>query len=629
MRGSGVQGPGNRARVAQPPTLDAMRKSMGIAVVGVFALVLGGCSSGPTDTEQAAQQFAEALTQRNAQAAADLTSDPAAAAAAITQMFDGLDPQDVRFTVATTDSDAGTFTLAADWTLGEPETAPAPAPAPPEKWTYTTTGGGAGVADGGAIPWDPQLLAPGLTADSTLRYTTLSGGSPTVLDAAGRPLMAEQTVTLVNVDTVQTPDPAVTAAALAPLLATVAPTLTAASVQADLAAAQGKTATVITLRDADLEPIAGALAAVPGVTLVKQTRLLTVDKADTSPALDGLRQLWQEGQDAAAGWAVQLVRANGSADMVAGVEGTRAPDIASTLDPAVQSAAQDALAALPQQAAIVAIRPSTGAVLAVAQNAPATAQGPIALTGLYPPGSTFKTVTTSAALQQGSVTPDTVLPCPGSANIEGRTIPNDDNFDLGAVPLHTAFARSCNTTMGQLAVAMGPNALHDAALQFGLGVDYVTPGLTTVTGSVPAADTPAQRVEAAIGQGQVTASPFGMAMVAASIAKGSAPAPMLVLGQPGTANLTPAAAPVQVTDELRTMMRETVTAGTATQLVDLPDLRGKTGTAEVDSGPAHGWFVGIDGDVAFAVFVAGADSSAPAVDAAGRFLRPIQAQLPR
>ncbi|MBP1161814.1 hypothetical protein ABIC28_002949 [Rhodococcus sp. PvR044] len=624
-----------------------MRMKLSVAGIAVSALVLGGCTIGQTEseTEIAAQQFADALTQRNAQAAADLTSDPAAAAAAITQMFDGLAARDATFVVAGTDSDAGTFTLDADWTLGaepEPEaestttpsagamtTAAATESDSAQSWSYTTTGGGQAVADGGKIPWDPQLLAPGLTADSTLRYTTLAGGSPQVLDAAGRPLMTEQTVTLVNLDPATIPDPAGTAAAVAQLVGPVAPTVTPASLQADLAGSQGKTVTAITLRDADFQPIADRLAAIPGVQLVKQARLLTADKAMTSPTLDGLRELWQQGQDASAGWAVQLVSANGSAQRLAGEDGTVQPDIATTLDPTIQGAAQAAIADLPQQSAIVALRPSTGAVLAVAQNPAATAQGPIALTGLYPPGSTFKTVTTSAALQSGSVTLDTVLPCPGSANIEGRTIPNDDNFDLGSVPLHTAFARSCNTTMGALAVALPPTALPHAALQFGLGVDYVTPGLTTVTGSVPPADTPAQRVESAIGQGQVTATPFGMALVAASIAKGSTPAPMLVAGMPGVANTTPAPAPPQVTEQLRTMMRETVTGGTATQLADIADLRGKTGTAEVGDAPAHGWFVGIDGDVAFAVFVAGADSSAPAVDAAGRFLRPIQAQIPR
>ena len=70
------------------------------------------------------------------------------------------------------------------------------------------------------------------------------------------------------------------------------------------------------------------------------------------------------------------------------------------------------------------------------------------------------------------------------------------------------------------------------------------------------------------------------------------------------------------------MMRETITSGTATQLQDIPDMLGKTGTAEyIDNTHAHGWFVGIDGDLALAVFVSDAGSSGPAVDAAGRFLR--------
>jgi len=102
-------------------------------------------------------------------------------------------------------------------------------------------------------------------------------------------------------------------------------------------------------------------------------------------------------------------------------------------------------------------------------------------------------VTVSAALQAGQVTPDSILACPGTENIEGRQIPNDDNFDLGQVPLHTAFARSCNTTMGRLAVNLPPDGLTKAAAQLGLGIDYTAPGMTTVTGRVPVADTSALR----------------------------------------------------------------------------------------------------------------------------------------
>ncbi|MBC2642497.1 MULTISPECIES: penicillin-binding transpeptidase domain-containing protein [unclassified Rhodococcus (in: high G+C Gram-positive bacteria)] len=579
-----------------------------VAGIAVLASVLSACGLfGPDQPDTVSQQFADALNSDDVQAAADLTTDPAAAAAAITAMYDGLGNKDGTFTrteVQESGDNAGSFTMDVSWPF-----------APGQEWKYSTTGNATKDGDDWKIAWDPAVLAPGLTNDTTVRYTTTTGTPPKVLAAGGAPLLEQQVVTLVDVE--QGADTAAVAALLAPI----APTITAASLQQDLAGAQGKPVTAISLRAEDLAPIEAQLRQLPGVTLAPQTRLLSADKALASPTLAGLGDLWQEGQDASAGWAVQVVGQDGSAKTVAGEAGPDAPDIATTLDLPMQTAAERALADVPQQAAIVALRPSTGAVLAVAQNAPADALGPIALTGLYPPGSTFKTVTTSAALQAGAATPDTVLPCPGTENIEGRQIPNDDEFDLGAVPLHTAFARSCNTTMGRLAVGLPPDALQKAAQQFGLGVDYVTPGLTTVTGNVPIADSSAARVESAIGQGQVTASPFGMAMVAASIANGSTPSPMIVQGQPGTADKTVTPVPANVTADLRTMMRETVTGGTATALQDIPGLLGKTGTAESGSGPAHGWFVGIKNDLAFAVFIATGDSSAPAVQAAGRFLR--------
>ena len=572
-------------------------------------MVLAGCSDAEDRLDATVRSFAEALSRGDADAAADLTSDPAAASATLGELFASLG-SDVTFRpdrVRAVDSEGG-FALGATWTFG---------PDDAHEWTYTTDGEATADGQDWKIRWDPAVVAPGLDAGPLAYSTLVPQPAARVLDRTGAELLTQHVVTLVDL----APDADV--AAVAALLNPIAPTITAESLAADVGAAAGAPVTAVTLREEDLTPIEAALTALPGVTLRPQLRLLATDRALTSPTLSGLADLWQQRTDAAAGWAVTAQTSAGP-QRVGGQDAEPVGDISSTLDIGMQRAAEDALASLATPAAIVAIQPSTGNLLVVGQNAPADAQGPIALTGLYPPGSTFKTVTVSAALQAGQVTPDTIVNCPGTENIEGRQIPNDDEFDLGEVPLHTAFARSCNTTMGRLAVNLPPDALTDAAAQLGLGIDYVTPGMTTVTGSVPVADSSALRVEEGIGQGQVTASPFGMALVAATLAHGSVPAPAIVEGQPGVADRTPEPLPATIDDQVQAMMRETITDGTASQLQDIPGLLGKTGTAEyIDDQHAHGWFVGIAGDLALAVFVSDAGSSVPAVDAAGRFLRTV------
>lgn len=587
------------------------RHALGALLAAV--LVLAGCSDAEDRLDATVRGFADALSRGDAAAAAALTTDSAAASDTLGTLFASLGT-DVRFDVADRrrEEDAATFTLSATWKFGPGKTT---------EWTYTAEGRARADGDDWTVDWDPATVAPGLDA-GPLSYTTLAATpAARVVDRTGADLLTQHIVTLVELS------PGVDVNTVAALLNPAAPTITPQSLAADLAAADGKPVTAVTLREDDIAPIREQLAALAGVQLRPQTRLLATDRALTSPTLSGLSELWQQRTDAAAGWAV-LAETPSGPERVGGEDAGPVGDIASTLDIGMQRAAEAALAPLATPAAIVAIQPSTGALLTVAQNSPADAQGPIALTGLYPPGSTFKTVTVSAALQAGQVTPDTIVGCPGTENIEGRQIPNDDNFELGDVPLHTAFARSCNTTMGRLAVGLPPDALTEAAAQLGLGIDYVAPGMTTVTGSVPAADTPALRVEEGIGQGKVTASPFGMALVAATLARGSVPAPSLVEGEPGVPDRTPDPLPSGVDAQVQAMMRETVTGGTATQLQDIPGMLGKTGTAEYVHGQggevrAHGWFVGIRGDLAVAVFIGDAGSSAPAVDAAGRFLRAV------
>lgn len=570
-------------------------------------LVAVGCSTAEDRLNAAVRAFAEALSKGDVAAAAAVTTDSAAATDTLTKLFDSLGT-DLHVDVGPVqhrDDGPSSFRLDTTWKFRDGTT----------QWAYTTNGTATASGDDVKIDWRPATVAPGLD-EGPLSYSTLTPEpAARVLDRTGAELLTQHIVTLVNLS------PGADVNAVAALINPIAPGITAESLRADLDAAGGKTVTAITLREEDLAPIEAQLSALPNVTLAPQTRLLATDKALSSPTLAGLSDLWQQRTDQAAGWAVTAQTSAGPR-RVGGQDAKPVGDIASTLDIAMLRAAEEALAPLPTPAALVAIQPSTGNLMALAQNAPADAQGPIALTGLYPPGSTFKTVTVSAALQAGQVTPDSVVSCPATENIEGRQIPNDDNFELGQVPLHTAFARSCNTTMGRLAVDLPPDGLTKAAAQLGLGIDYTAPGMTTVTGKVPIADTAALRVEEGIGQGKVTASPFGMALVAAALARGSVPAPVIVEGQPGRPDRTPDPVPTVVAEQVRSMMRETVTGGTAQQLQDIPGMLGKTGTAEyIDDTHAHGWFVGINGDLALAVFVSDAGSSAPAVDAAGRFLR--------
>ena len=233
-------------------------------------------------------------------------------------------------------------------------------------------------------------------------------------------------------------------------------------------------------------------------------------------------------------------------------------------------------------------------------------------------------VTASAVLQNGLATPDTPLPCPGTTRVGARTLPNENRFDLGTVPLRTAFAASCNTTFAELAAKLPADALPTAAAQLGLVADYDVPGITTLAGSVPTSPEDAQRVEDAIGQGRVETSPFGMAVAAATVAAGRNVSPVLLRGRRTSVSGAIAPPPATALPALRGMMREVVTSGTAKELAGIAGLHGKTGTAEYqDDGRSHGWFVGFRGDVAFAVLVMDGGSSKPAVRIAGDFLNAV------
>ncbi|MBD8505359.1 penicillin-binding protein [Hoyosella sp. G463] len=581
-----------------------------VPLIAATAMLVTSCGLFTDEKAEALEAFAEALGTGDAAAAAALTTDPAAAEQALRASLDGMSAESLRASIEVAD---GAGALVTVWDLADGR--------------VVTTEGEATAVDtpaGARIDWSPAVLDSRLAAGGRLLYSDVLDLDTPIVDRSGEPVMTWQPVTVVSIDreAAETSGTEDVAARVAALVSPVVPSITAGSIADGLADAAGNYV-VVTRRDEDIAPVREALAGVDGVGLADQARLLTARRGMASPAYQGLPEAWEQILERDSGWSVTIDNPDETIQ-VAGEDPAEVPEIATTLDLAVQQAAQDAVESSGLPSMIVALEPGTGEVLAVAQNQSASAEGPVALTGLYAPGSTFKIVTTSAALAAGITEPSEVLPCPGIATIEGRTIPNDEEFDLGEVPLRTAFARSCNTTQAMLAVALAPDALTSTARSLGLGVDLGIPGLTTITGSVPVTEGGPARVEAAIGQGEVLASPFGMALAVASLSNdGQMVVPSLIDGETTTSDSTPTRLEPGVAEAIRDMMRETVRSGTATALADIAGLGGKTGTAEVAGAPANGWFIGLTEDIAFATLVVGADSSAPAVAMSGSFLRAV------
>jgi len=592
------------------------------ALTTVLATVLAtaGCGlfgdSGPEDTVTA---YLAALTAGDDAGAAARTDTPDQARETLAAARTALRPAAVTGEIAQvrTAGERSAASVNLTWDLGEDR-----------RWTYLLAldlRPDAAADTGWVIDWNTAAVHPDLQAGQSLALRTTSPDPAPVTDRAGSPLLAATPVVTILLDRRAAGDLGAVAGELARSLGPIDPEITAQTIAAGATATpDGQAYTVAVLRETDYNTVRSAVYDLPGVRFTSSTRLLGPDAGFASQVLPAVRTAVADQVNGRNGWEVDAVDALGTPQKtLTEVPVTPGTTVQISLDRQVQAAAEDAVNALPNQVAIVAVQPSTGDILAAAQNEAADAAGAIAFTGRYPPGSTFKIVTANAALQTLGVSATTPEPCPGTTVIGGRLVPNENRFALGTVPLGQTFARSCNTTFARLASRMAPDALTAAGLQLGFGADYAVPGLTTVTGSVPPADDLVQRAEDGFGQGQVVATPFGMALVAASVARGGPVVPQLIRGRQ-TETTTAATAPdAAALEQLRPMMRQVVTDGTATALRGSGEVFGKTGTAEFSQGGqnrAHGWFVGYRGDVAFAVLAVDAGSSGPAVGIAQRFL---------
>ncbi|MEV5510890.1 penicillin-binding transpeptidase domain-containing protein [Streptomyces orinoci] len=292
-----------------------------------------------------------------------------------------------------------------------------------------------------------------------------------------------------------------------------------------------------------------------------------------------------------------------------------------TLDAKLQRAAEEAVGRRPD-ASVVAVRPSTGEILAVADTGARKAGFNSALLGRTAPGSTMKVVTSALLLERGQARPEQPLPCPKYATY-GMRFHNVEEGENPGATFAQDFAASCNTAFISLAGRISDGDLSAEARDvFGIGLNWQT-GATSFDGSVPA-DSGAGKAAAMIGQGQVQMNPLTMASVTATAITGSFHQPHLV--DPQAMGLKTAQAarslPASVVGQIKSMMRLTVTRGTATKAMAglSGDTGAKTGSAEIDNqAMPNGWFAGYRDDLAAAAVVPqgghGGDSAGPVVRA--------------
>ncbi|MDA4086303.1 Beta-lactam-inducible penicillin-binding protein [Mycolicibacterium hassiacum DSM 44199] len=589
-----------------------------LVAVAAVVVALGNvtaCTPRPDGPEPTAARFFAALAAGDLAGAAELTDRPADARRALSQAWAGLQANgfDAQILNSRYTEDTGAVGYRYTWQLPKDRT-----------WSYDGQLNMVRNEGRWNVRWTATGLHPRLGENQTFALRADPPRRASVVERGGTEVLVPGYLYNVLLDA-RAAGPALmsTARAVVDALRPFDDTLDPQRL-AEQASAAGEPMYLITLRQGDRDRVAAAVGALPGVVITAVPELLPTDAAFAPAVLAEVKKTVADDLVGQPGWRVVSVNQNDvEVDVLHEVPAAPAPVVRLTLDRAVQTAAQNAVNTTGKQAMIVALKPSTGEILAVAQNPAADQQGLLATTGLFPPGSTFKIITAGAAIERDMATPNTLLPCPGTMDIGHRTVPNYGGFDLGTVPLSRAFASSCNTTFAELASRMPPRGLTTAAVKYGLGADFDIPGLTTVTGSVPPTVDLAELVEDGFGQGKVVASPFGMALVAATVAAGRTPVPQLIEGRETAVLKAPEPISPKILDGLRPMMRLVVTNGTAKELLGAGDVRGKTGEAEFPGG-SHSWFAGYRGDLAFAALIVGGGSSEWAV----RMLKNMFDQLP-
>ncbi len=607
-----------------------------------LVLALSGCGSKDADPQPTADALAAGLSSGDLSKVVFTGTSAAAAQQRLEDVTAGLGEVKPKVTVASVaDGDrTDTATLHWTWPIGG-------------GWSYTTKASLQKTSDGKdwQVAWKDSVVEPSLAAGESLDATTVAAKRGDVLGPHGVGLVTERPVLRFGVDKHKVKGPAALESArrLASLLGLdVAP-----YVKLVKGAGSEQFVPAIVYRQADVP--AGVMqryTRIKGVDAIAGELPLAITKEFAAPilgtvgpvtaemikdhpgvyragdvaGLSGLQARYDGQLRGTPGVQVAAVAADGKRRTLFTTEPVAGTPLHLTLQPRLQLLAERILSDVGPASAIVAVRPSTGAIVAAA-NGPGNNGYNDATYGRFAPGSTFKTVGSLALLRHGQ-TPSSPVDCPTSVDVDGKVFTNDSFYPPsanGRITLATALANSCNTAFINERTRLGSHDLVDAAATLGMGVDHDL-GFPAYFGNVVPPTSETTRAADMIGQGQILASPMTMATVMASVVAGHTVVPQLITSV-DPAKTSPESLAARQDATLKRMLRGVVTRGTGIGLNDVPGppVIAKTGTAEFDRGGkrlTHAWMIAGQGDLAVCAFVdvgqTGAGTAGPLLE---QFLR--------
>jgi len=618
------------------PAIRRARRSRiaGLVIVAVGVLVIGLATG--FGSELSAEPTAQAFLfdwqqQQYAAAGALTTAAPGTVAADLRGAVAQLDASQLFLSMKSVHQHGGT----ADATF----TATVDLAQQGRVWTYDGHFGLRRAGDDWKVEWAPSVVNPSLGPGERLAVVTRFPARASVLDARGDPLQLPAPAYVLGVWPEALSNPAATARAFAVLTG-----LQAGQVLGLITAAPPhQFLRLATLDPATYASLRGSLHTVPGLVVRPESqrlfqaeatglvgkvgseidRRLRADGAlyapGTTVGLSGLEQKYQRQLLGTPTTEVVVVNsAGGQTGVLAQWPGTAGTPVRTTIDSTVQNAALDALNGVSSSGEIVAVRASTGEVLAVAQHQGSGAlPAADALNAKLTPGTAFTIVSAAALVSNGIASVSTPISCASSFTVGGQTFTSSGTGEQK--PFSIAFAEGCSTAFTELSERLSAGQWAQMVKEFGIGSDWSQLPVPAFSGSVPSTAGDADLAAQTIGQGNVRMSLLSMAMVAAAVDAGSWHVPQVIQASSDPAGPPGAPLDPSMMSALRGLMRDAVGSGDA-RAASLPGVQvhGQVGLVRTGSG----WmslFVGYRGDVAIAAVESGKTPQLSAAALAGAF----------